>query len=86
VRLVGKRVDVELDGPRDLAVVVAGREQQAAAVGHGERDPRPEGIGLRDRQRREEPDRGAVLDAIDQDLGERRPQPLRRGRVDLEDA
>jgi hypothetical protein len=85
VRLVWQRVDVELHRPNDFAVVEGGREQQAAPVGDGARDPRPERIGLRGAQRGEEPDRGAVLDAVDQDLAERGPQRLDRGRVDLED-
>jgi hypothetical protein len=51
MRLVGQGVDVEYHRARDLTLLDLADEEDRALGGHGTLYPRPEGFGVRGRER-----------------------------------
>src|SRR5262249_25512956 len=85
VRLVRRCVDVDLDRPGDGAAALGG-QQDRPPVGDRPLDAAPVVVGRGAIQRREEADRGAVLDRVDQDLAQPAAEAAREGRLDRPDA
>ena len=69
MRLIGRRIEAELDGTDDFAVQPR-RQQYGVTRSHRRRDFPEERQRLRMRERRHEADGSATLDAIDQHFGE----------------